>query len=48
MLRWENFCLGVDFIARFLDDDIEIRGRDVRGSVERSPWMLTVYVGYAF
>ena len=48
MLRWENFCLGVDFIARFLDDDIEIRGRDVRGSVERAPWMLTVYAGYEF
>ena len=41
-------CLGFDVLARFLDDDIEIRGRDVRGSVERSPWMLTVYVGYEF
>ena len=48
MLRWENFCLGVDFIARFQDDNIEIRGRDVRGSVERAPWMLTVYAGYEF
>ena len=48
MFSWKGVCLGFDVLARFLDDDIEIRGRDVRGSVERSPWMLTVYVGYAF
>ncbi len=45
---WKDVSLGVDVLARFLDDDIEIRGRDVHGSVERSPWMLMVSLGYAF
>ena len=48
MFTWKGVNLGVDVLARFLDDDIEIRGRDVHGSIERSPWMLMVYIGYTF
>lgn len=48
MFRWKGLCLGVDVLARFLDDDVEIRGRDVRGTVDRAPWMLTVSLGYEF
>ena len=48
MFRWNGLCLGVDVLARFLDDDVEIRGRDVRGTVDRAPWMLTVSLGYEF
>ena len=48
LFSWNGVCLGFDFLARFLDSDIDIHGRDVHGSVSRAPWMFTVYVGYAF
>lgn len=48
MFSHKGVCLGFDVIARFLDDEIKIHGRDVHGSVERAPWMLTAYVGYEF
>lgn len=41
-------CLGFDFLARFLDRDIDIDGRSVSGSVGRSPWMFRVYAGFEF
>lgn len=43
-----NMCLGFDFLARFLDRDIKVDGRNVSGSVERSPWMFRVYAGFEF
>ena len=48
LFSWNGVCLGFDFLARFLDSDIDIHGRDVHGSVSRAPWMFTVYVGYEF
>ena len=41
-------CLGFDFLARFFDSDIDINGRDVHGSIARSPWMFRVYAGLEF
>ncbi len=32
----------------FLDRDIKVDGRNVSGSVERSPWMFRVYAGFEF
>jgi hypothetical protein len=40
--------LGFDFLARFLDDSMKIRGRDVSGSIDRGHWTLRVYVGWEF
>ena len=48
MFRYRGACLGFDFLARFLDDEIKIRGRDVRGAVDRGSWTFRVYAGYEF
>ena len=48
MFRYRGACLGFDFLARFLDDEIKIRGRDVRGTVDRGSWTFRVYAGYEF
>lgn len=46
--RYKDFTLGVDFIARFFDDDLAVDDPYVRGSVERSNWYLRVGLGYEF
>lgn len=46
--RYKDFTLGVDFLARFLDDDLNVRSDYVRGSVERGDWMFRVMLGYDF
>ena len=43
-----NVCLGFDFLARFLDRDIQVDGRNVSGTVERCPWMFRAYAGFEF
>ena len=48
MFRYRGACLGFDFLARFLDDEIKIRGRDVRGAFDRGSWTFRVYAGYEF
>ena len=48
MFRFEDFCLGFDFIARFLDNAMKIDGRDVHGTIDRGGWFFRVYVGYEF
>ena len=48
MVHAWHMCLGFDFLARFLDRDIDINGRSVTGSVERCPWMFRVYAGFEF
>ena len=45
---YAGVCLGFDFLARFLDDEIKINGRDVHGAVDRGNWMFRVYAGYEF
>ncbi|MGN0846809.1 MAG: hypothetical protein ACI4RA_05430 [Kiritimatiellia bacterium] len=48
MFHYAHACLGFDFLARFLDDDVDVRGRNVSGSVEHSPWAFRVYAGFEF
>lgn len=48
MFHYASMCVGFDFLARFLDREIDIDGRNVSGSVERSPWMFRVYAGFDF
>ena len=48
LFHYWHMCLGFDFLARFLDRDIDINGRSVTGSVERCPWMFRVYAGLEF
>lgn len=48
MFHYKRMCLGFDFFARFFGRDIDIEGRNVSGSVERCPWMFSVYTGFEF
>ena len=48
MLRYEDFTLGFDFLARFLDDDITVDERYVHGTIERGRWMFRLMLGYEF
>ena len=48
MLRYDRWCLGADALYRFLDDDIDLDGTDVRGTVERADWMVKAYGGLEF
>ena len=48
MFHYASICVGFDFLARFLDREIDIDGRSVSGSIERSPWMFRVYAGFEF
>ena len=48
LARWKDFTLGFDFMARFLQDDLSIHDRIVRGSLERSEWMFRCMLGYEF
>lgn len=45
---FDDFSIGVDFLARFFDDDMDIRSDCVRGDVERGDWMCRVMFGYRF
>jgi len=48
MFRYQNFTLGLDFLARFFDDDIDVDNKYLRGSVERGDWLFKLAVGYEF
>ena len=48
MFHYAHMCLGFDFLARFLDRDIEINSPDVSGHLERANWMFRVYAGVEF
>ncbi len=48
MFRCERASLGFDFLARFLDESMKVRGRDVRGRIDRGHWTLRVYLGWEF
>lgn len=45
---YKDFTLGFDFLARFLQDDIDVNDRYVHGSVERGSWLFRVMLGYEF
>lgn len=48
MFRYSHMCVGFDFLARFLGDDMDVDGRSVRGKVERGDWTFRVYGGVEF
>lgn len=48
MFHYSSMCVGFDFLARLGNLDIDVDGRSVAGSVERSPWMFRVYAGFEF
>ena len=48
MFSYDAYCLGVDFMAKFLDDDLDIDGRSVEGKISRESWTCRVYIGYEF
>lgn len=48
MFRWNDFCLGADFLRKVFDDDMDVNTRYVNGSIGNASWMLRVYAGYEF
>jgi len=48
MFRYGMFDLSLDFLGRFLRDDMEIDGRYVNGEIRRSNWGFRVMVGVEF
>lgn len=48
MFRYRDFTLGCDFLARFLDDDLDIRDDIVDGWLSRGRWMFRLTLGYEF
>ena len=48
MVRWRDFCLGFDFEARFLDNEVEIKDRYVNGELTRGRWLFKLFLGYEF
>lgn len=48
MCHWNDFCLGVDFLRKVFDDDMNVNTRYVNGSVGNPEWTLRVYLGYQF
>ncbi len=48
LFRLWRFDLSVDFLARFLKDDLDVNGRYVSGHIERADWLMRVMVGVEF
>lgn len=48
MLRYDDFTLSGDFLARFLDSDLQVDDRYTHGTVEHGRWMFKVALGYEF
>ena len=48
MFTWKDVNLGIDFLRKVFDDDLDVRSRYVNGSISNSEWYLRVYVGYQF
>lgn len=46
--RYDEWTLGIDFLGRFWRDDLDVDGRYVSGSIERSDWGFRVMLGYEF
>ena len=45
---YDDWTLGIDFLGRFWRDDLDVDGRYVSGSIERSDWGFRVMIGYEF
>ena len=48
MFRLGSFDLSVDFLGRFLNDDLDCNGKYCSGSIEKSDWLMRVMVGWEF
>ncbi len=48
MFRLGSFDLSVDFLGRFLNDDLDCNGRNCQGSVEKADWVLRAMAGFEF
>ncbi len=48
VFRYGDFDISADILARFLQDDMDINGRHVKGWIERADWMVRIMVGYEF
>lgn len=48
MFRLGSFDLSIDFLGRFLNDDLDCNGRYCSGSIEKSDWLMRVMVGWEF
>ena len=48
MSHWKGICLGVDFLRKVFDDDMDVNTRYAQGSIGNADWTLRVYVGYEF
>ena len=50
MVYYKDFTLAADFLARFLDRDLDVNDSEngVRGSVQRGRWMFKISAGYEF
>ena len=46
--RYDDWTLGIDFLARFWRDDLDVNGRYVNGSIDRSDWGFRIMLGYEF
>lgn len=45
MFRLGSFDLSIDFLGRFLNDDLDCNGKYCSGSIEMSDWLMRVMVG---
>lgn len=48
MFRWDDICLGADFLRKVFDDDMDVNTKYVRGSIDNANWIFRIYVGYEF
>lgn len=48
MFHRGNFCLGIDFLRKIFDDNLDVNTRCVDGSICNANWMCRIYVGYEF
>jgi len=48
MFYYKGFTLSGDFLARFLDRDMDINDEHFHGTVSRGHWMFRLAIGYEF
>jgi len=48
VIRYGRFDISLDVFGRFLRDDMDVDGRYVHGSIERSAWGFRVMAGFEF
>ena len=48
MFHWKDICLGVDFLGKAFDDELDVDTKFVNGSIGNARWGFRAYVGYEF